>query len=210
MTDRTLTPPYQVTGVDIHFGRAVDEDDDDDGYDDGDDDDESDNEGIQEYVKKRWNLNARFRDDQSDNQLRPESFELINSRLLADGINSIRWQSYIRELKYMLKPGGWLQMVEIEPLIQSSTGRLDDNSHLTRWWQWYSSMMHRMDKNPRIGRELRQRMETEGFSHVQSGSIDLAIGSWRSGASASSSYSDLTCSLTVLKARSRWGMTTCR
>jgi hypothetical protein len=155
-------------------------------------------------------LNARFRDDQSDNQLRPESFDLINSRLLADGINSTRWQSYIRELKYMLKPGGWLQMVEIEPLIQSSTGRLDDNSHLTRWWQWYSSMMQRMGKSPRIGRELRQHLQTEGFSHVQGGSIDLAIGSWRSGASEPPHFSGLTCSLTVLKARSRLGTTTCR
>ena len=183
MLDRTLTAPYQVTGVDIHFGRAVDEDDDDEDGDDDEDDDESDDglEGVQEYVKKRWNLNARFRDDQSDDQLRPESFDLINSRLLADGINADRWEPYIKELKYMLKPGGWLQMVEIEPHIQSSTGRLDDNSHLTRWWQWYSSMMQRMGKNPRIGREMKRHLQDVGFSHVHGGSIDLAIGSWQSG-----------------------------
>jgi hypothetical protein len=178
-----------VTGVDIYFGRAVDENDDDDDNDNDDDDDDDNDNGqspVQEYEKKRWNLNARFRDDRSNNQLRPESFDLINSRLLAEGINASRWSSYVRELKHMLKPGGWLQMVELEPWIQSSAGLLNEHSHLTRWWQWYSSTMERMGKNPRIGRELRQHLQTEGFVHLHGGTIDLPIGSWRTGVSKDS------------------------
>lgn len=168
-----------MTGVDIYFGRAVDENDDDDNNED--DDEDPDDKGVQEYVKKRWNLNARFREDQSNDRLRPESFDLINSRLLADGINASRWQSYIQELKYMLKYGGWLQMVEVEPFIQSSNGRLDQNSFLTRWWQWYSTAQQHVRKNPRVGRELRQHLQSEGFAHIHGGSIDLPIGGWRSG-----------------------------
>lgn len=178
-----------MTGVDIYFGRAVDENDDDDDNDDEDDDDNDNGPSpVQEYEKKRWNLNARFRDDRGSNQLRPESFDLINSRLLAEGINASRWSSYVRELKQMLKPGGWLQMVELEPLIQSSAGLLNENSHLTRWWQCYSSTMQRMGKNPRIGRELRQYLQTEGFTHLHGGTIDLPIGSWRSGVSEASHF----------------------
>ena len=168
--------------MDLYFGRAVDEDDDDDeNNDDAEDEDEDGEEGVQEYEKKRWNLNARFRDDHSDDQLRPETFDLINSRLLADGINATRWPSYIKDLKHMLKHGGWLQMVEIEFFIQSSTGRLGDNSHLTRWWQWYSHMMQTLGKNPRIGRDLRRYLQAEDFAHIQGGTIDLPIGPWRDG-----------------------------
>lgn len=59
-------------------------------------------------------MNARFPDDRGSDRLRRETFDLINSRLLAEGINSERWPSFVRELKQMLKPGGWLQMVELQ------------------------------------------------------------------------------------------------
>ncbi len=182
-----------MTGVDVYFGRAVDENDEDDDNDEDDEEgDDDDDSPVQEYVKKRWNLNAPFRDDRSSEPLRPESFDLINSRQLAEGINASRWSSYIRELKYMLKHGGWLQMVELEPMIQSSAGLLNESSYLTQWWQRYSSTMGRMGKNPRIGRELRQLLQAEGFAHLHGGTIDLPIGSWRSGVSQVSSFAVLT------------------
>ena len=172
----------QVTGVDIYFGRAVDEtDDDDDNEDDSDDSSDNGRGEVQEYVKKRWNLNTSFRRDRSEDHLRPESFDLINSRLLAGGINGNRWSGYVQELKLMLKHGGWLQMVEIVPLIQSSSGRLDQNSFLHRWWEWYSSIVQQMGKNARIGRGLIQLLQNEKFGHVRGNSIDLPIGSWRTG-----------------------------
>lgn len=167
-----------MTGVDIFLGRRPDDDNDDD------DDNSNGNNGVeavQEFVKKRWNLNARFRDDSSEDRLRPETFDLINSRLLAEGINADRWQSYVRELKQMLKPGGWLQMVELQLLFQDSTGQLGDDSNLTRWWQWYSYTLGRMGKNPRIGRELSQHLTDAGFENVRNHILDLPIGDWKPG-----------------------------
>lgn len=183
-----LTSWSQATGVDVYFGRAVDEtDDDDDNEDHSDDSSGNGEEAVQEYVKKRWNLNTSFKVDRSEDRLGPESFDLINSRLLAGGINANRWPEYIRELKSMLKRGGWLQMVEIEPLVQSSNGRLNSDSFLHRWWQWYSSRMQQMDKNPRIGRDLGRHLQSANFSHIRGSSIDLPIGSWKTGIIISSS-----------------------
>ena len=167
-----------MTGVDIFLGRPADDEDDDD-------DSEDEATGVQEFVKKRWNLNARFRDDRSGDRLQPETFDLINSRLLAEGINTERWSSYIRELKQMLRPGGWLQMVESQLLFQSSSGRLNDDSNLTRWWQWYSHTLQQMGKNVRIGRDLPQLMAAENFENIRSYSLDLPIGDWREGISTS-------------------------
>lgn len=167
-----------MTGVDIFLGQS-ESDDSEDG--EGSNGNGNDVEPVQEYVKKRWNLNASFREDRSEDRLRPESFDLINSRYLADGINANRWSSYVRELKYLLKPGGWLQMVEIQFPFQSSSGLLPDNSCLTRWWQWYSRALDRMSKNVRVGRELGQLLTTHGFQHVRAISHDLPIGDWNPG-----------------------------
>ena len=132
-------------------------------------------------MKKRWNLNASFRDDRSEDRLRPESFDLINSRYLAEGINASRWQSYVRELKQLLKPGGWLQMVEIQFPFQSSSGLLPVDSFLGRWWQWYSWALQSMDKNIRIGRELGQLLTAQNFQHIRSVTRDLPVGGWDEG-----------------------------
>ena len=171
----------QVTGIDVVLRQSDDDEeevDSEDGSANG-----NGNGGVEEYVKKRWNLNASFRDDRSADRLGPESFDLINSRLLAEGINADRWSSYVRELKLLLRPGGWLQMVEIQLPFQSSSGRLNDDSCLTRWWQWYSWALQRMGKNVRIGRELQRLLATEGFTNVTARSIDLPIGDWNSGGS---------------------------
>ena len=81
----------------------------------------------------------------------------------------------------MLKPGGWLQMVEVQLHFQSSTGRLNDDSNLNRWWQWYSYGLQQMGKNARIGRDLPQLLTAEGFEHVRHLSLDAPIGDWSAG-----------------------------
>ena len=163
-----------MTGIDIFLGSGNEDDDDDD-------DEDGNVEGVQEFVKKRWNLNARFRDDRSTDRLRPDTFDLVNSRLLAEGINASRWPSYVRDLKHMLKEGGWLQMVELQFHCQSSAGLLRDESYLTRWWQWYASTLERMGKNPRIGRDLPRILAAEGFENVGVRSLMLPIGDWSQG-----------------------------
>ncbi|KAK5163207.1 uncharacterized protein LTR77_010793 [Saxophila tyrrhenica] len=163
------------TGIDIYLGRAVDDDEDPE-------EDEDQPDAVQEWERKRWNLNARFSEDPRRHGLGPESFHLINSRLLAEGINASRWPSYVHDLCLMLKRGnGWLQMIEIEPRVQSWNGRLRMDSCLTRWWEWYVSTMTTMRKNPRIGQELRRLLEHEGLADVRGQPIDLPIGDWATG-----------------------------
>ncbi len=54
-------------------------------------------------------------------------FDLVNSRLVAGGINSERWTGYIRDILRCLRPGGWVQMVEIDFNAQSDNGALADS-----------------------------------------------------------------------------------
>jgi hypothetical protein len=168
----------KVTGVDLFLGDDDEDDDDDDG-------ENSHNNHFEEYERKRWNMNAPFRDAHSSSRLRIEYFHLINSRFLADGINADRWSSYIRELKAMLRRGGWLQMMELELRFQSDNGRLAPNIHepLYAWSQRYRNSMQQRNKDPRIGQRLESYMQAAGFADVNYQAVRLEVGGWNSNAS---------------------------
>ncbi|CAK4033396.1 Hypothetical predicted protein [Lecanosticta acicola] len=160
-----------IVGVDIFTGNG----------DGGDTDSEDESDGPDNWIRKRWNLNASFKTS-GDMHLRPDTFNLINSRFLADGINADRWESYIKELKAMLEPGGWLQMVEVSMCFQSDSGLLcADNSFLARWWQWYRAALIAMNKHPAVGQELGSRMRDAGFERIQADMHRLPIGDWMAG-----------------------------
>lgn len=72
-------------------------------------------------------------------------------------------------------------MVEMLPLIQSDNGSLPRDSCLTRWWEWYSSMMLRVGRNPRIGRDLEALLREAGFADVGSRPVQVPVGAWLSG-----------------------------
>lgn len=161
---------YQCVGLDIFTGDGNGSDSDDEGSDRDD--------IIVEFERKRWNLNASFRTSR-DPDLQPERFHLINSRFLVDGIHASRWESYVKELKSLLEPRGWLQMVEAHMLFQSDSGR--EAVFLQRWWQWYERALYTMQKQPRIGQQLGNLMRHAGFDNVETSVHRLPIGGWMRG-----------------------------
>jgi hypothetical protein len=156
--------------VDIFTGQGDDEDE--------ENDDEGET-GIELFVKKRWNLNASFREDKSEDALKPETFDFINSRMLADGIDRDRWPTYVKELHALLRPDGWLQMIETHPLFQSDSGR--EAPALQRWFEWYIEAMNRMNKDARVGARLRELMIDAGFRDVRYSVVKMPIGMWDRG-----------------------------
>lgn len=124
-----------------------------------------------------YNLNDRLRDP---DVFQARAYDLVHSRFLCPGIKSNRWPSYIGDIKLLLKPGGWLQMVEYYPLIQSDSGRLTEQAAVRRWWLAYESSMRRLNRDPRIGRRLQQMMAEKGYRDVQVEIERLPIGGWQS------------------------------
>lgn len=96
-----------------------------------------------------------------------------------DGINTGRWESYVRELRSLLKPGGWLQLVEVHMLFQSDSGR--STTYLERWYDYYQSSLTRMGKDPRIGRQLQRLLIDAGFEHITNMVHRLPMGAWLEG-----------------------------
>ncbi|KAF2850477.1 S-adenosyl-L-methionine-dependent methyltransferase [Plenodomus tracheiphilus IPT5] len=123
-----------------------------------------------------YNLNDRLRDP---DVFQARAYDLVHSRFLCSGIKRNRWPSYIGDIKLLLRPGGWLQMAEYYPLIQSDSGRLTEQAAVRRWWSAYESSMHRLNRDPRIGRKLQQLMTEKGFRDVKVDIERLPIGAWQ-------------------------------
>jgi hypothetical protein len=139
-------------------------------------------DGPENITAQICDLNDRIR--LSDGE---EPFDFIHSRCVSAGIKKNRWDSYIRDLKYLLRPGGWVQLAEYYLNFQSDNGRLIENQHcLRRWSQMYLKVMdEHLDRDPRIGRKLADKLRNQRFRHVRSKQIQIPIGSWHTGKFAS-------------------------
>ena len=103
---------------------------------------------------------------------------------MAPGIKLNRWRSYIRDLKRLLRPNGWVQLVEYYYIIQSHSGLLTSNHSLQQWSDGYRAAIDG-ERDPRVGRNLGQMLRTAGFDSVEERTFHVPIGSWPSGASLS-------------------------
>lgn len=135
---------------------------------------------VPEFEMLRWNLNETL------SRIRPRletGFDLINSRFLADGVNTDRWPSLVRECWRLLAPGGWLQMVEPVWQFQSDIGEV--LPCLEAWWNHYSDALRLMRKEARVGRSLFGHLRVAGFQSIQFEDNNIPAAGWRDGMSDS-------------------------
>ncbi|KAJ5671155.1 hypothetical protein N7507_000282, partial [Penicillium longicatenatum] len=107
----------------------------------------------------------------------PNHFDLVHSRLLATGIHRTRWPSYIRDIVRVLKPGGWVQMVEVYHNVQSDNGSITDQHALRRWSRQYMRALEDR-KDLRIGSKLKNLLLEAGLEEVDSNMIPLPLSAW--------------------------------
>ncbi|OCL10457.1 S-adenosyl-L-methionine-dependent methyltransferase [Glonium stellatum] len=119
-----------------------------------------------------WNLNEPLIPTYPAN-----TYDLIHSRFLAPGIKRTRWPDYVKDLKRLLRPNGWVQMVEYYYNFQSDSGLLTDGSAIRRWYEYYRSAME-VERNPRVGSSLQGLMRSANLVDVQGLQYSLPIGPW--------------------------------
>ncbi|KAF5863161.1 hypothetical protein ETB97_010506 [Aspergillus alliaceus] len=107
----------------------------------------------------------------------PNHFDLVHSRLLATGINRDRWPSYIRDIKRVLKPGGWVQLVEIYFNVQSDNGSITEQHALRRWSTQLMGSLEGV-KDLRVGTRLRNLLTAAGLTEVDARMIPLPLSAW--------------------------------
>lgn len=86
-------------------------------------------------------------------------------------------------MRLLLKPTGWVQLVEYYLNVQSNTGRLTSESALRRWWENYVTAMETSMRDARAARNLAQLLIEANYRRVGSNTFQLPIGGWRPGKS---------------------------
>ncbi|KAL5596704.1 hypothetical protein BROUX41_006604 [Berkeleyomyces rouxiae] len=116
---------------------------------------------------KRADLNYRL-------PFNPNTFDVINSRMVVGGVDAKKWESYINQLYYIAKPGGLVQMTEWSYTPRSDTNSLNKESGLYKWASLFHKTMERplgenrdKAKCPTITEQLNYRMRWSGFKEVQ-------------------------------------------
>ncbi|KAF2746339.1 S-adenosyl-L-methionine-dependent methyltransferase [Sporormia fimetaria CBS 119925] len=122
-----------------------------------------------------YNLNDRLNDP---DVFQRKAYDLIHSRFVGPGIRASRWPSYIQDMKALLKPNGWIQIMEYYPNIQSWNGRLTPQSALTNWYGMYVSAMERARRNPRVGQRLHEYMTEARLRDIHVEMVHFPIGGW--------------------------------
>ncbi|KAF1913292.1 S-adenosyl-L-methionine-dependent methyltransferase [Ampelomyces quisqualis] len=145
----------EVTGIDVYPMQPVDQ---------------PDNLDLVSY-----NLNDRLNDPEV---FESKAYDLIHSRFIAPGIKKNRWSSYFRDMRVLLRPGGWVQAAEYHLHIQSNSGKLTDQSATYRWWQGYARSMTDLHREPRIGLKLQELLSAAGLREIRAQYIRLPIGGW--------------------------------
>lgn len=124
-----------------------------------------------------WDLNDRL-----TSTFGRDTFDLIHSRCVGPGIKRGRWDGYIRDIARLLRPGGWVQMAEYYYNIQSDSGRLTEDHSIYKWGQTYRAVMeHFLDREPRIGQHLADKLGRAGLHNIHTRAFQIPIGDWPTG-----------------------------
>jgi ubiquinone/menaquinone biosynthesis C-methylase UbiE len=109
-----------------------------------------------------------------------QNFDLVQSRCLGAGIPDKKWPSYVQELWRITKPGGWVQVIEIDPLRYCDDGGMPAQSALAD----FEAIAERVMKSKYgitihgAGSKLAQHVQNAGFINVNQVNIKSPLGMW--------------------------------
>ncbi|KAF8420677.1 S-adenosyl-L-methionine-dependent methyltransferase [Tirmania nivea] len=104
-------------------------------------------------------------------------FDFVHSRFVSPGLDRARWDTYVRDCYRVLKPGGWLQMVEFYYNVQSDNGSLTENHALRRWSNMYLEA-NEQSRDLRAPLRFRTLFDQAGFVDVETRMIPVHLSGW--------------------------------
>ena len=100
---------------------------------------------------------------------------MIHGRQLFGSVSD--YQKLYAEVLKALKPGGWYEQVEIDPVVQSEDGSIADTG-FEQWGPLTLEAAEKFGKSFRVINHMRQDMTEAGFEEIRELRFRWPIGGW--------------------------------
>lgn len=118
-----------------------------------------------------------------DTRLMPGNADLVYSRLLILGMKKADWPDHVKALESLLKPGGYLELIEIEQSLYDCTDFSDilgTRRPVREEWcdAWRKGALEGYGSDPDVGMRLVSLMQDAGLYDIQERLYPCANGDW--------------------------------
>jgi SAM-dependent methyltransferase len=117
-------------------------------------------------------------DDASKPWTFSKPFDLIHLRLLLGAFTDEGWATLYRQAYENLKPGGWIEQLELDVRVMSDDGSLPPDSLLAGWGPTFLGCGERAGRSLATQTTMRSKIEAAGFTNVQDKLYKVPIGRW--------------------------------
>jgi hypothetical protein len=105
-----------------------------------------------------------------------ESFDLVHQRLLIGGLRKPDWPLVVRNVASLLKPGGWIQLVECEWIDRGHPDDMAKRPLIAKTLRLLEWTISNLGGDAFVADHLEDLLKDAGFQHVQKTQFDLGYG----------------------------------
>ncbi|KAH8812570.1 S-adenosyl-L-methionine-dependent methyltransferase, partial [Xylogone sp. PMI_703] len=118
-------------------------------------------------------------DDAEDEWLyTPHQTDFIHCRYLFHGIRN--WPKLFQQAMRTLKPGGWIEIVEMHVIPSSYDNSLPEPSQIRAFYDVLAEIGEKVGINLAVAQKFKSMLETAGYEEVTEQVYDLPLGGWMS------------------------------
>jgi SAM-dependent methyltransferase len=103
-------------------------------------------------------------------------FDLVHNRFNTTAVNN--WPRQFRKAFDALKPGGFIEVVDITNPPQSDDGSIPEGSQLLRFFEHLTDGCKQVGRDLRAMYEWRRQLEEAGYVNIQERVLKVPIGGW--------------------------------
>ncbi|OBT69709.1 hypothetical protein VE03_00812 [Pseudogymnoascus sp. 23342-1-I1] len=132
-------------------------------------------------IQPQWvppNLSFEIDDAEEDWLFDPQSIDLVHVRYLFHGIRD--WPRLLQQAKRALKPGGYVELVEMHVIPTSPDNTLPPNSQIMEFYTTLAEVSQEVGLDLSVAQKYGSMMISAGFEDVVEEVFDLPIGDWMS------------------------------
>jgi len=130
-------------------------------------------------IQPAWvppNLVFEIDDAEEEWLWKPNTVDFVHARYLFHGIRN--WPKFLEQAKRVLRPGGWVELVEFHVIPTSYDNSLPEDSQIMRFYTVLAEIGAKIGIDLAVAQKFKKLIEDAGFVDVQERVFDLPMGDW--------------------------------